>query len=393
VIRNIGPGRATVAILGALALALSATACGEAEAGTASGEVDDALVAEATSNVEKYFANNEAPFELEPVKDPDALKGKTLMYLSAGLASPAGTAALKSLKEVKDKLGFELVTFDGEFTTSKYQEGMRQAVSQKVDALMVYGVDCAGNEAALKQVRDAGIKLIGLQSVDCSEVNPKAKGLFESQPLYPIGEGTGTVYEVWAADGAAQADYLISKLKGDVKVIQFDASGFAVTASLGEGFRERMADCSSCEVLETVTVELADYGPGLQQKAEQVLLKHPEANAVQIAYDDLVTLGVSSAIDSSGRKNDLMVVAGTGNEAAMDMIRKGKGLDAGWVEDYDWDHYAGVDDALRLLSGQEPAASGHPVIFYDKDNNMPESGAFVPAVDFRSTFEKAWGLQ
>lgn len=379
----------------AFIVSLGIAGCGTGT-GDASGEGDASeIVAEASKNVEQAFANNGAEFKLDPVANPRALDGKTVMYLSAGLTSPAGSAAVRSLKAVQESIPFELVTFDGQFTTSRYQEGMRQAIAQKVDVLIVYGVDCAGNEAALKEVHTAGIKIVGVQSVDCNEADPNAKPLFDAQSLYPLGEGkTGTIGQTWAALGATQADYLISELNGDVRVIQFDVPDFAVTASLGKGFRARMKQCSTCKILETVQVGVADMGAGLQPKAEQVLLKHPDANAVELNYDDLVTLGLSAAIKSSGRQQDLLTIAGTGTEATMDMIRKDDGLlSAGWVEEYDWDHWAAIDTTLRLLSGEKAAVSGVPIILYDKDHNMPESGGFVPETDYQATFKSAWGVK
>ena len=183
------------------------------------------------------------------------------------------------------------MVYDGQFTPSRYQDGMQEAIAEHVDVLMLYGVDCAGNEAALRQVRAAGIKIVGLQSVDCNESNPGARAMFDTEPLYPIGGGSGPVGAVWAANGAAQADYLIAKLKGNVKVIQFDETDFAVTADLGKGFKDRIAQCSTCKIVDTVNVTVADFGSPLQQMAEQALVQYPEANAVEIDYDDLVNRG------------------------------------------------------------------------------------------------------
>ena len=64
------------------------------------------------------------------------------------------------------------MVYDGQFTPSRYQDGMQEAIAEHVDVLMLYGVDCAGNEAALRQVRAAGIKIVGLQSVDSTSRTP-----------------------------------------------------------------------------------------------------------------------------------------------------------------------------------------------------------------------------
>lgn len=374
----------SVGVAGALVL----SGCAGASAGSQGPEGDStAIVAESKKAVDKYFANNGAPFEVPPIASN--LEGKRVMYLSAGLSSPSGSAGVKTLTELSKGLGFTLIPFDGQFTPSKYQEGMRQAISQKVDALVVYGVDCPGNEAALKQVRAAGIPIIGAQSVDCSELDPNVQPMFDTETLYQI-DGKGSAYDTWAANGVAQADYLISKLDGKVKVIQFDVPDFLVTSSLGKAFAKRIGECATCEIVETIQVGVADFGPGLQQKAEQALLKHPEANAVAINYDDLVTLGISAAIKGSGRGSEILTIAGTGYEATMDLIRKKQGLDAGWVQNHEWDHYAVADTLLRHFAGEKAAKVAVPVILYDREHNMPESGEFVPKTDFKSAFHKAW---
>lgn len=377
----------SVGVAGVLVLA----GCGGSTVGAESPTGDSsAIVAESTQAVNTFFANDGAPLEVPAIESN--LGGKRIMYLSAGLSSPSGSAGVKTLTELSESLGFTLIPYDGQFTPSKYQEGMRQAISQKVDALIVYGVDCPGNEAALKEVRAASIPIVGLQSVDCSELDPNVKPMFDTQALYNV-EGTGTAYETWAANGVAQADYLMSKLNGNVKVIQFDVPDFLVTSSLGKAFAKRIGECATCEIVETIQVGVADFGPGLQQKAEQALLKHPEANAVAINYDDLVTLGISSAIKGSGRGNDILTIAGTGYEATMDLIRKKQGLDAGWVQNHDWDHYAVADTLIRFFAGKEAAKVAVPVILYDREHNMAASGEFVPKTDFKTAFKKAWAKQ
>jgi ribose transport system substrate-binding protein len=372
-----------------VAAALVLSACGGSAKSQGPAGDSSAAVAASTEAVQTYFANDGAPLEVSAVKSN--LEGKRIMYLSGGLSSPSGSAGVKALTELSKELGFKLIPFDGQFTPSKYQEGMRQAISQNVDALVLYGVDCPGNEAALKQVRAAGIPVIGAQAVDCSQLDSNAASMFDTQPLHQI-EGDATAYDAWAANGRAQADYLISKLDGNVKAIQFDVPDFLVTASLGQGFAKRISECATCEVVETIQVGVADFGPGLQQKAEQALLKHPEANAVAINYDDLVTLGISAAVKGSGR-TDIVTIAGTGYEATLDMIRKEQGLDAGWVQNHEWDHYAIVDTLIRFFADEEAAKVSTPVILYDREHNMPESGEFVPETDFKTAFRKAWGIK
>ncbi len=373
------------------AAASSAAVSSEPAASAEGSAAADDVVAQATQRVEGWYAANDAPVNTADVL-PNNLEGKKIFYLSAGLSSPSGTAGVNALNAVQKDLGFEYTAFDGEFTPSKYQEGMRQAIAQNYDVVIVYGVDCPGNEAPLKELKDAGIPVIGLASVDCNEGGRDGEPLFAAGVTYPLAEGkTGQAYDQWYEYGQSQADYLIAKLNGDVRVIQFDVPDFAVTAGLGQGFRDQLATCSTCQLLETVNVGVADFGPNLAQKADQALLKHPDANAVAINYDDLVTLGIANSVVQSGRNDELLVVAGEGLPAVADIVRENKGTDAGWAYSYDWDHYAAVATAMSALAGQDAPVAGQPTIWYDAETNMPASGGWVPGVDFVAAFNQAWG--
>lgn len=350
----------------------------------------DDFVAQAIANVDGWYAAQEAPVDIEGVI-PNNLEGKKILYLSAGLSSPSGTAGIKALEDAQKTLGFDFTPFDGQFTPSEYQEGMRQAIAGGYDAVILYGVDCPGNEQPLKELRDAGIVVIGLASVDCDDSQEGAESLFTSEVTYPLAGGaTGNARDWWYEQGVSQADYIIAKTDGQAKVIQFDVPDFAVTAALGEGFRDGLAKCTTCELLETVNVGVADFGPNLQQKADQALLKHPDANAVEINYDDLVTLGIANAVMQTGRNDDILVVAGEGLPGVTEIIRANKGTDAGWAYSYDWDHYAAIATAMSALDGTDAPAAGQPTIWYDIDHNMPATGGWVPTVDFQQQFSDAW---
>ena len=49
-------------------------------------------------------------------------------------------------------------------------------------------------------------------------------------------------------------------------------------------------------------MQLADFGPALEEKISTALLRNPKANGMAVSYDDLVTVGGSAAVMSSGRR-------------------------------------------------------------------------------------------
>ncbi|HWI75313.1 MAG TPA: substrate-binding domain-containing protein [Baekduia sp.] len=359
-----------------------AKSSGSSTSASTSAEAPD--VAAAKKNVEAAYAATAKGFD--PV-GPPAQKGKNVLYLSAGTSSPDGTYGVAEAKKAAKALGWNLKVFDGKFSPQVYQEGIRQAISQKVDGLLMYGIDCGGNKKALQEAQAAGIKVSAMAGVDCNETKPGDASLFEANASHPGGK---TDYEFYQQNGAIQADWIIAKTNGKAKVIEFAVPSFQVTAATQKGFEAELAKCSGCKIVETVDVGVDDFGPQLQEKAQQALLKQPDANAVAVSYDDLLTLGVAAAVAGSGHKDQLNVIAGNGSEPAMDLIRKDKGNNAGYVIDVSWTHFAGADALNRLFAGEKITETGEPVTVYDKDHNLAASGKFVPKFDFEGAFEKVW---
>ena len=109
-VRKFRPGGRAVGIVIISVLAMALAGCSTSLAGGTSslsaggtsspaasgGASSSAIVTQATANVARDFADNDAAFSLPPVKDPNALRGKTLMYLSAGLSPPGRPASPRS---------------------------------------------------------------------------------------------------------------------------------------------------------------------------------------------------------------------------------------------------------------------------------------------------------
>ena len=381
----------SVAVILASVAALAMSGCGSNKSSSGTTSSSSASTGDPVSlakdNVEAAYKATSGGFD---PAGPAAQKGKKVFYLSAGTSSPDGTEGAAAARKYAKALGWDITVFDGKFSTQVYQEGIREAISQKVDGLLMYGIDCATTKKALEQARAADIKISAWAGEDCNQNNPDQKPLFDTGVTHPGGAND---YEFYEQAGKIQADWIIAKTDGKAKVIQFAVPEFAVTAATDKGFNEEFAKCSGCEVVGKVDVLIDDFGPKLQEKAQQALLQHPEANAVEVNYDDLLTLGVAPAVVSSGRNDKLDVIAGNGSQPALDLIRKNKGNDAGYSIIVEWSHAAGFDALNRLFSGDEPAETGEPVTLYDTDHNLGTSGKFDPEFDFERAFEKIWSGQ
>jgi ribose transport system substrate-binding protein len=385
-------GRIALYAVLALALALFVAACGDDDdsGGTSTADAageqaggDDGVAAAKQTLAALYTGET---FKEPPQDSPKPEAGKNVWVIPFGLEAPEGADWSKAAKRAGEVMGWDVTSFDGKFSPDEYLQGIRQAIADKADAIALYVIDCAPVRAGLQQAREAGIKIVAAQGADCDQTKEGSEPLFDGSVDYTQGD-----FEEWGrALGAAQADWIIAKTDGKAKAIELWETDTFITNAMHEGYVAEMGTCSGCEIVGTVEFLATDFGPKLQEKAEQALLKQPDANAVAVPYDGVMTAGVAPAIKSSGRSDQLFVIAGVGLEANIELIRSGGGQDAGYGVSVRWEGYAAMDAVNRLLNGEEPANSGNGIGMFDAENGLPDSGQWEPPIDFAAGYEKAW---
>ena len=109
-------------------------------------------------------------------------------------------------------------------------------------------------------------------------------------------------------------------------------------------------------------------------------------------YTSATLLGIAPAVVQSGRADDLYVMGGEGFAPELDLLRAGQGVNAVNIAPSDWTGWAAVDTMNSLFTDAPVADSGLGWQLVDKQNNLPPSGPFVPSVDFKAIYKKAWGV-
>lgn len=381
--------RTTLGATAIVAVMTAATGC-STEAGTTSGSgpSDDEVAQRAVQTLESTFYGEGS--YTEPSGDgPEAQRGHRIAVVNAGVQSPSGTKQVNAAREVAELMDWDLSVYDGKYEPAEYQEGIRQAISQKADVIWLYSIDCPLVKTALEEATRAGIPVVAQESADCSEVDPAAESYFAAGLQF----SEGSFIDWGEALGAAQAWWLLAKLGNDADVIEVSVPDLVVLKALHDGFTEVMTtECPECKVT-TVEAQISDFGPGLQEKIETALLRNPSANGLALSYDDLMTAGGSAAVMGSGRNDSLEVVAGTGFPANVDLVHNNQGQDAGFAYDMGYESWSAADVVNRVLAGAEQTGSGVGVAVFDRDNGLPAKGTdWVTDIDYRAAFKEAWGV-
>jgi ribose transport system substrate-binding protein len=399
---HLPPHRSLLALLGLIA-AVALSACGSSSSPTPSGSPPSTAPAAGGSGKpltffeERVAALYKGTFTSPPTTSPKPQTGKEVWIISYGLSSSSGAEIAAGMQEAGKAIGWKVKVVDGKFDSNAESTGIRNAIAAEADAIALYAIDCPPIQAALQQAKKAKVPVFGIESNDCGEIKPGAPNLFAADngdySSAPYG-GTAPYGNGWIQGYAkAAADSLIVHGKGKAKVIDMKETDSEATLREDQGFLEEMKLCGGCEVVQTVPFTGADFGPALQQKTAQALLKHPEATGVFGVYDGPVISGIAAAVRESGRKGKLWVTGGEGDLPNVDLVRRNQGQNAGVILPVQWEAYSAIDAMNRVFNNAKPVPNGIGLGLWDLAHNMPPKGKPVASpVDFKPIYRKAWGV-
>jgi ribose transport system substrate-binding protein len=354
-----------------------ASEAASAEAGVPGLAENQALVDQWMSAMGTY---TEPPVEGGPAATPD----KSIWIISCGESSSSCARATKGAVEASEAIGWESKVFDTEGDYSQAGEGVRQAIAAKADGIYAYFIDCSYMAEPLKEAREAGIPVVQAEGVDCSVADPAAEDLFAWSVTY----NEGSIVEWLQAWGSAQAAYLITAGEGTGNALFVTDNEAVGTLALNEAFETQMQTCTGC-TYSVAGYTFAEQYEGLGQKVSSELLKNPDLTQIGVAYDGILQAGVAEAIQQSG--NQYTVMAGEGQEPTIELVKSGL-VAAGVGLDNEQESWSAIDSLNRIFNDVEPVSSGIGIQIYTADVNIPESGAYVSPVDYKSAYKSAWGV-
>ena len=322
-----------------------------------------------------------------------AVKGKKIVIISAGQSSISASVPVNAAAAAARKIGWQVSVYDEQLNPANAPGLMRQAISSGADGIILDATDCPTVKGPLQEAKARGVVVVGIYSFDCNDPAFVGGGspLFTGYINYGVAIGRA-IDKFTESYGAAQADAMIAATGGKAQVIYFNDPEFVVLKYTGQGFLNEIAKCSGCKVVDKIQFTGTELGATLQQKAASALLQHPEANSVKSPYTAATILGISAAVSQSGRAGNLYVMGGEGFQPELDLMRAHQGVSAAMIAPSDWTGWAAADTMNSLFRHEKPAYSGLGWQLVDAQHNLPASGPFVSSVDYKSIYEKAWGV-
>ncbi|GAB3760571.1 hypothetical protein GCM10027600_00810 [Nocardioides ginsengisegetis] len=358
------------------------------------------MVKEAKAALER---NRQGTDRALPDSSPKPLADQNIWVISCLEAGEGCAAPAAGAKEAGEAIGWDVTVFDGKGTPDVYAQGIRTAIADKADGIILDVIDCIAAKGALEEAKTAGIPIFAFYSFDCDDplLGEGGQPLFDAELLFE--DGQTWMQRVENVQAKSVADYVIAETEGAAKIIQFTEDELLVTQHLYRGFNQRIEACGGCEIVAKVPYTLADLATGkLQAKAEAALTQNPDANVVYSPYDAALTLGISQAVTASGRDADLLVTGNEGLSANLAAVSAGKGQDMIAGAPARWVGWAAIDGMNRLLQGEPQVDAGIGNQTLDASSpSMPTETTFYdgnigadgkPLQDYEANYLRIWGL-
>lgn len=374
-----GARRALVAGTAVL-LAIGLAACTSSDAPSTGGDTGGdegggaANTAAAEAFIEPYIGQP-TPWPIgEPLSTP-LPAGTEIVFLQCG--TPVCALVHDMLKGAVEAAGATFTAIDSGITASTAQAAAASALALQPDAVILTGVDPAQYGTGLKDLSDAGVKVVSMSvAKDVSEY--------------------GIDFNYMGADnfsngGAVMANWVIANQGADADVVFYSVPALDFSSHMYEGFKEALAEnCPSCKVRE-VEIDIMTIGTTAPQTIVTDLQANPNTTAAVFASFEAAS-GLPAAMRAGGIEVETIGFAPT--PGSLVDIQNGD-LTAGFAVDFPASAWLAVDAAARLILGDElPAAivAGDvpEQLLQQEDITFDPSHGWLGYPDFADRLIKLW---
>jgi ribose transport system substrate-binding protein len=363
----------TVALAFSAAAVLAVSACnGGSTSGSGGDETDPQAVTDAQSVVDEATADVQPTL---PEETPTPPGGKTIAVVECTAAASACVRGAEAVESAGDLLGWETVILDGQGTAAGANSAVQQAVSQRVDGIVLLAVPSANISAGMSAAADAGIPVVSIESENT--VGSGATDVF--------GEPDSNSAEA----GRMLAALLIAESDGKAQVGILHTTEFGSTQARYQGFVDELATCAGCAVVDEQNYLLSSAITNVPVLAGSMLQANP---TMDYMFVDIGQFGGLAGQSIEQARKDVQVVSVDCNPDDLASIRDG-GPQLGCAAfDLAGGGYAAVDDLIRAFTGNPPSDELEVPVKLIVASNVPDEDVWEGDFDGAEAFAAQWGV-
>ena len=319
-----------------------------------------------------------------PTTGPKAAEGKTIVYVAGDLRNGGTEGVSRGVAEAAEAIGWDLRVLDGRGEISSRTAAMSQAIALRPDGIVVGGFDAIEQNAALAQVKEAGIPFVGWHAT--IEPGPDdATGMFAN-------------VNTRIADVAqTAADLAIVDSEGTAGVVIFGDSNYEMAIGKARMMETAIKEnCSGCTVLSLEDSPMTEASSRMPQLTTSLLQRYGDKWTYSLAVNDLYYdfMGpslASAGIDGGGAPHNIS--AGDGSVSSFQRIRTGQYQMATVPEPLTQQGWQLVDELNRAIAGEDWSGYVSGIHLVTQDNIAFDGGpdnVFDPDNGYRDAYRAIW---
>jgi ribose transport system substrate-binding protein len=362
-----------------VALALSACGAGERQQSTASGSGDTAKV---VADAQAALKPVSTPINewTGPDESPKAARGKKIWVISCAQASNCAIDTEAAAEGAK-AIGWTATIFDGQGDPARYNQGIRNAVADKADGIVLISVPTGLVQDALRFAKDHKVPVVNAASQDTKDT--------ETDPLV-----FANVVHPWADQGTWLGQWLVADSKGTAQVVIFRDDEFSGVKLRQDKVVEELKKCSGCSVLDENKLSIADATSSRMTQITKAEIDRfgPKLKYIVSPFGTVESF-IVPAIKAAGR-NDIKVVGYDGNKQQTAFCDEGT-VGAIAVTLLGWTGWAGVDQMNRAFNGQPAVEENVKGFLATHDNKTCPAGQLAESLvkfDYKFKFKELWAV-
>ncbi len=349
---------------------------------------DDAAVAAAVAAAQAEAQQGMAsPSEwMGPTSGPKPQAGKKVAIISCAQLTEGCNRPSRAALDAAQKIGWTGTIFDGQGDIGKQLAAINAAVDSKYDAIVLMIVDPVQNNEGIQRAIAAKIPVVTLAEPPYTN---ERKALLDKVP---------DVSHDWFKTGALIGDYMIWRSKAQIDaLILNDPEVTVVNFGQFAGTQSKITDPKACpgckETVENFTIATLNTQPAALTAA--AVQRDPGINWVW-CYDFCMA-NVSTDLIARGLQGKILGAGFDCNAQNLGLIKEGKVQTVCIADPRDWEAWAAIDTANRLIQGQPAASQSIPVRLFDASNQGELTAADLKdgwqgGIDYQGHFLKIWGV-
>jgi ribose transport system substrate-binding protein len=325
---------------------------------------------------------------VNPTKRP-AAKGKTIFVISSGQANISTAVPSNAAVAAAKAIGWNATLLDAKLDPSNYGALVRQAVADGANGIVLVGVDCVDAQQPLTEAKAMGVLTVPIYAFDCNDrVGGDQGPQLETTCVNFNNLACNNIGFFTESYGRDQANYIISTSKNKAKILLLQDPEYAVLKYTALGFYDQIAHSGGSQIVATLNFTAADLGSKLTQLIQADLLKYPQVTWIKSPYTFASIDGLEQAI--ANQRGKYKVMAGEGYPQELQLIQNGTFTAANIISS-EWQGWAAIDALNSAFNHTRSYPSGIGWTIADAHHNIPANATYVPPVNFKAEYLKAWG--